>query len=208
MNQDKQPQKPFGFRKALLLICINLAIMFAILMVISFGVMPGWLSDITGHNNRVVVPNVIGMTADEALFDIDAQGLRPMIVDTVFSDGHKPGVVLDQLPEGNLPVKPGRIVYLTINSYTTQSFPFPDVAELSSRQAISELEDQYYVVDSLIKLPYEFDDLVLNVTLSASGKTPQPGEMYPKRTHVKLYVGSTTVAIQGENEEMDDIFFE
>lgn len=209
MTDDNQPKKSHKIRNTLLWISLNIVLMFAIVGIVSFYVMPGWLSDITGHEQRVTVPAVVGLTADEAELLIQEQGLRPMVIDTVFSDGHLPGVVLEQLPEGKLPVKPGRIVYLTINSYTTQEFPFPDIEQLSSRQAISELEDQYYVVDSIILEPYEFDDLVLSVdVVGRDKKAPKVGEMFAKRTHVVLHVGSTTVEVEGKTEETEDAFFE
>jgi len=142
---------------------------------------------------------------------VQERGLVPMIVDTLFSDGHTPGAVLDQLPEGNLPVKPGRFVYLTINSYTTQTFAFPDVIQHSSRQARSELDDQFFLVDSIRYEPYEFDDLVLQVLASdgkQKGKDMTIGAHYPKRTHVTLVVGSTHVEVEAVNEESESSFFE
>lgn len=45
------------------------------------------------------------------------------------------GIVLDQLPEGGVEVKPGRTVYITINSFRQKMVPVPYVAGRSLRQA-------------------------------------------------------------------------
>jgi len=207
MTQDKNPLLK-RMKRASIIIAINLAVMVVIVCILSFWVTPNFLHEVTDHDARVIVANVVGEDADAAVTQLAEQGLNPLVIDTIFSDGHKPGVVLDQLPEGNLPVKPGRNVYLTINSYTTQSFAFPDVVQQSSRQARSELDDQYFVVDSVIYEPYKFDDLVLNVYASGTQTPMVVGKEYPKRTHVVLVVGSTTVSVEAENDETEDAFFE
>lgn len=190
------------------LLSLNLFLMIAIGCLISFWLIPDYLHTLTGHDERVTVPSVISQDADDAVAMIAERGLVPMIVDTVFSDSHAPGTVIEQLPEGNLPVKPGRNVYLTINSYTTQNFTFPEVLQLSSRQARSELDDQFFVVDSVRYEPYEFDDLVIDVVSSKDDKPMEAGKEYPKRTHVVLVVGSTQVDIKAENDETESSFFE
>lgn len=207
MTEDQKPMSR-RVRRAAIVLAINAAVMVAIVCLLSFFVAPDFLHDITDHDARVTVTDVVGQDADDAVALLSAQGLHPLVIDTIFSDGHKPGVVLDQLPEGNLPVKPGRNVYLTINSYTTQNFVFPDVVQQSSRQARSELDEQFFVVDSVIFKPYRFDDLVLDVYASGSERSMEVGKEYPKRTHVVLVVGSTTVNIEAENDENEDAFFE
>lgn len=204
---NKQPSFKKRIGRSTLIILVNIAAMVAIVCVLSFWYMPSRLHDITGHDERIVIMNVVGMDADDAVEKLQAQGVVPQVIDTIFSDGHKPGVVLDQLPEGNLPVKPGRYVYLTINSYTTQMFTLPDVIDHSNRQARSELEDQFFVVDSVRYQPYEFDELVLEVVSSADGKQMKAGQEYPKRTHVVMVVGSTTVEVEARNEESENDFF-
>jgi len=205
-EENKERLKRVGRSTGIL--TLNVVAMIIIIYVASFWIIPGFLSGITDHDARVTVSDVVGMDADEAIAQISAQGLVAIVVDTVFTDGHKAGIVLDQLPEGNLPVKPGRNVYLTINSYTTQNFAFPDVVQQSSRQARSELEDQFFVVDSIILKPYRFDDLVLDVRDSNTDKSMMVGKKYPKRTHVVMVVGSSTVHIKPENDENEDAFFE
>ena len=190
------------------IILLNLVIMVLVVLGVTLLWMPNWLNQITGHDYRVVVPAVIGQTADSAIVHLEAAGLHPMVIDTIYSDGCQPGEVIEQLPEGNLPVKPNRIVYLTINAYDVQKMVFPDVIQWSSRQAQSHLRELRFVADSIVYEPYEFDDLVLSVTSRYGHREMEVGELYPIRTHLILHVGSTSVAVEAKNDTTESAFFE
>ncbi len=60
------------------------------------------------------------------------------------------GIVLDQLPEGGVEVKPGRTVYITINSFRQKMVPVPYVAGRSLRQAKNMLESRGLEIGELI----------------------------------------------------------
>lgn len=195
-------------RKKIIIIALNLLAMLIIVLAFTLLWVPGWLNEITGHDQRVVVPAVVGTTADEAITALEGAGLRPMVIDTVYSDGCQPGEVIEQLPEGNLPVKPNRIVYLTVNAYDVQKVTFPDVVQWSSRQAQSLLTELRFVADSVVYEPYEFDDLVLRVTDMSGTHEMVVGGKYPVRTHVILHIGSTKTEEVLENEELENSQFE
>ena len=191
------------------IIVLNIVIMLLIVLGVTLLWLPNWLNDLTGHDNRVVVPVVTGLVADSAIARLQQSSLQPMVIDTIYSDGCVPGEVIEQLPEGNLPVKPNRVVYLTINAFDVQKVVFPDVIQWSSRQAQSHLRELRFVADSIIYEPYEFDDLVLSVTaLHGRKKEMEVGQLYPIRTHVVLHVGSKTKVIESRNESTEDAFFQ
>jgi len=183
---------------------INVAIMVAIALVIIFS-LTTWLKSYTHHNESVKVPEVIGLSDEEAFAYLENAGLRPMIIDSLYADA-KPGAVIEQLPEGGLPVKLGRIVYLTVNAKSVRMIKMVDVEDFSSRQAKSLLREAGFVVDSIKYEPHEFDDLVLRARVG--GETAVAGREYPIHTHVTLIVGSTQVAITPENDETEDAWFE
>lgn len=189
------------------IILLNLVIMLLIVLGVTLWWLPNWLNDVTGHNEKVVVPLVVGSTVETAMQQLEAKGLRPMVIDTVYSDGSQPGEVLEQLPEGNLPVKPNRIVYLTINAFDVLQVTFPDIIEYSSRQAQSELRALRFVADSIRYEPYDTDDQVLRVTNLSTHKEMQAGEVYPVRTKVILHVGSTQLEVEGKTEESESGFY-
>lgn len=184
----------------------NVAIMIALVLVI-LTCLTYWLNSYTHHNESVVMPNVIGMTDDEAIYYLEKAGLKPMVIDSIYGDADATlGAVIEQLPEGGLPVKNGRIVYLTINAKTVQMIKMVDVVNYSTRQARSELSQAKFIVEKIEYKPCEFDDLVLEV--KHGDKVLLPGEMLPIRTRVTLVVGSTQVEITPENDESEDVFFE
>lgn len=195
-------------RNSILLILLNIAVMVAVVLCVTIFVLPGWLNSVTGHDIARRVPNVVGLTSQQAIERIAAADLRPMVIDTVYSDGRMPGEVIEQLPEGNLPVKPNRIVYLTINAFDVRQVTFPDVVQWSSRQAISYLRELNFVADSIKYEPYDFDDLVLSVTSLETGKDMKPGTQYPVKTHLVVHVGSTQTEIEAVNDSDDEAFFE
>ncbi|MDD6787323.1 MAG: PASTA domain-containing protein [Bacteroidales bacterium] len=183
---------------------INVVIMIALVAVILYG-LTYWLNSYTRHNESIKVPEVVGLSDDEAIYYLEKAGLKPMIIDSLYADA-VPGSVIEQLPEGGLPVKNGRIVYLTINAKTVRMIKMVEVLDHSTRQARSLLNEAGFVVDSIQLEPYEFDDLVLDVRVGNSKALP--GEKYPIRTHVTLVVGSTQVEINPENDESEEVFFE
>ncbi len=195
-------------KHSVLIVLANLLVMLGVVLAVTLFWLPGWLNNITGHDAKVTVPAVVGSTASNAIEALEAEGLRPMVIDTVYSDGCQPGEVIEQLPEGNLPVKPGRIVYLTINAFDVQKVLFPDVIQWSSRQAQSYLKELKFVTDSIKYEPYEFDDLVLSVTEFETGEEMRVGNQYPIRTHIILHVGSTQVDVEVKNDSTESSFFE
>jgi beta-lactam-binding protein with PASTA domain len=161
------------------------------MVVIVIGLIWGvtrWLNSYTHHDESVRVPVVAGMTAEEAALALQDVGLVPMVIDSVYTNV-APGAVIEQLPEGNLPVKLGRIVYLTINARSRKMVVMPDLHDWSSRQAKSRLVEAGFVVDSVKLVPYEYDDLVMDIT--AGGVSVRPGRQYPVQTHLVLHVGTT-----------------
>ena len=185
-TSDK-PRATGCLRTGLRALFISLVAMVLIVGGIIYGVIK-WLDSYTHHDESVRVPVVIGTTAEEAMASIADAGLNPMIVDSVYSNA-APGSVIEQLPEGNLPVKLDRIVYLTINARSRQMVTLPDLHDWSSRQAKSRLVEAGFVVDSIKYEPYEYDDLVLGIT--AGTETLVAGHKYPIRTHMVLHVGTT-----------------
>lgn len=192
-----------GCRTAFWAFLISIVAMVVIVVVLIMCT-TGWLSSYTHHGESVRVPAVIGMSAEEAEAAIADAGLTPMIVDSVYSDA-QPGSVIEQLPEGTLPVKLGRIVYLTINARSRRMVVMPDLHEWSSRQATSRLVEAGFVVDSIAYEPYEYDDLVLSIT---NGSQPVlAGHKYPARMHVVLHVG-TTREVEELTDDDDTVGFE
>lgn len=195
-------KKHMSFWKILLL---NLSLM-ALAVAGLLWLLSSFLASYTHHDESVKVPELIGIPSDEAIAYLESIGLNGMVVDSVYSDA-RPGVVIEQTPVATLPVKKGRIIYLTANAKTQRMVRLANVIEWSSRQALSKLREQGFIVDSVRQVPHEFDDLVLGVNFP-KGKELEAGCEYPFHTHVVVRVGSSHAAIEAENEEAEEAWLE
>lgn len=94
----------------------------------------------TRHGARRTVPDFSGIPLDRAQRLAREHDLDLAVNDSLFVPAYEGGIVLDQLPEGGVEVKPGRTVYVTINSFRQKRVPVPYVAGRSLRQAKNMLE--------------------------------------------------------------------
>jgi hypothetical protein len=70
----------------------------------------------TKHGSSKVVPSVENTSYSEAVELLHDEGFRVEIRDSLYLDDVKPGYVVEQFPKGNSVVKPGRKIFLYINS--------------------------------------------------------------------------------------------
>ncbi|MEG0807392.1 MAG: PASTA domain-containing protein [Alistipes sp.] len=104
----------------------------------------------TRHGAHRTVPDFSGIALDQAEVLADEHGLNLQINDSLFVPAYEGGIVLAQLPEAGVEVKPGRTIYITINSFREKMVPVPYVASRSLRQAKNMLEIAGLEIDELI----------------------------------------------------------
>lgn len=167
-------------------------ILFNFLLIILAGVGVVWMSLIaldiwTGHGKYEVVPDMKGLSYNQATTALYAAGLNAELSDSIYDEGTKPGTVIEQSPRANTKVKPNRTVYLTINAFSPKMITIPRLSDMSLRQARSTLEG---IGIKHIKVRYvvsEYKDLVLGAKFN--GITLQPGARIPVNATVTLEVG-------------------
>ena len=121
------------------IIWVNLLAMFLIIVAIAVGIWIG-LERYTMHGVEITVPNVKGMRVYDARQTLERQGLVAVVTDSGYNKTLPSGTVLEQTPANNSQVKPGREIYLTINTTRTPTLPMPDIADNSSlREAEARL---------------------------------------------------------------------
>lgn len=205
LNEDKTPTAPkkkMSFWKVLL---INFALMGVVVALLLWG-LSSYLSSYTHHDERIEVPELTGVLGEDAEYYLESIGLKSLVLDSVYTDA-RPGTVVEQTPVAGLPVKKGRIIYLTLNAKSVRMVKLVDVREWSSRQAQSKLRELGFVIDSVRQVPCEFDDLVLGVN-ATGGSELVPGREYPYHSHVVVRVGSTHVAMVAENDSTESAWLE
>ena len=116
----------------------------------------------TRHSARRTVPDFVGLKMNDAEYFAGRRDLQIIINDSLHVSAYPGGVVLDQLPKGGTVVKPGRKVYVTINSVRQQMVDVPYVAGRSLRQAKNMLETAGLTID---RLEYA-EDMATNYVLA------------------------------------------
>ncbi len=93
---------------------------------------------------EVKVPDVVGMTADEAARTLGAAGLQSESVQV--ENEAEPGTVVDQSPAAGTPVAPGSQVTVMVSTGVTQTL-VPKVVGLTEADATATLEEAGYKVE-------------------------------------------------------------
>jgi len=146
-----------------------------------------YLKNYTLHGESLEVPDFTGMSIDDLDRFFKANALRYEIIDSVYSDVHERGVVVNQTPPPESKVKKNRKLYLTVNATQPPMVTMRDMVGLSKRQAISMLTAMGLQVDSLVYQP----DICLDCVLDQryKGKHVSQGTRIQKGEKVSLVLG-------------------
>lgn len=143
----------------------------------------------TRHGARRTVPDFSGIPLPEAQRLARQNDLELKINDSLFVPAYEGGIVLDQLPKGGVEVKPGRKVYITINSFRQKMVPVPYVAHRSLRQAKNMLEIAGLEIGELVYRADMATNYVLDQFVGDRQITPSTRMEAEMGSGVKLYVG-------------------
>lgn len=143
----------------------------------------------TRHGARRVVPELTGIPLAEAERLARKHDLELIVNDSLYVTIYEGGIVLDQLPEPEVEVKPGRKVYITINSFSQKMVPLPYVAGRSLRQAKNMLEIAGLEIDKLVYRSDMATNYVLEESYRGEAVTRNSNRMAEAGSGVTLYVG-------------------
>jgi beta-lactam-binding protein with PASTA domain len=113
--------------KTILLAAIVLAVYLFLSMVFT-----GWY---TRHGQSIKVPKVSGMPIENATELLDDNDLELVIIDSVYNEDMKPNTIVEQDPLPDLNVKPGRKIYVTVNTGIVPKVKMPKLINGSSNLA-------------------------------------------------------------------------
>ena len=86
----------------------------AVLGLVGFVALNVGLRGFTRHSERIAVPAVVGLDRTGAAVALEAAGLRPVVIDSLYNAKGQPGAVVEQDPGAGVEVKGTRNVYLTV----------------------------------------------------------------------------------------------
>lgn len=179
---QKKPACPH--RSPLFHVGMILAIILVMALVAHFVMQMG-----TRHGARCRVPDFAGMPLKEASALAHKQGLKLHINDSLFVPAYQGGIILDQLPEVGVEVKPGRTVYITINSFRQKMVPIPYIAGRSLRQAKNMLEIGGLGIEELVYREDMATNYVLEEWFDGVQITAESQMEAEMGSGVTLYVG-------------------
>src|SRR5690606_25295311 len=144
------------------------------------------LSWITGHGRELVVPDLVGLHADEAIEALESQGYD-IDIDSMFDPNKKPLVVLEQQPDKGATVKEGRTVCLVLNNVSSPTIKMPNLVNLSFRSAEMLLKSNKLMLGDTVMKP----DLAEGAVLAQlfRGKEIAAGTSIPQGSRIDLVIG-------------------
>ena len=144
----------------------------------------------TMHGKEVTVPELRGLQTRTAKQRLLECGLEGIVNDSGFVRNQPAGTVLEQTITPNRKVKPGRIVYLTVNSGNMPTIALPDLADNSSlREAQSRLSSIGFRLAPVEYIDGE-RDWVYDV--KCHGRSVRAGTRIAADTPITLVVGNGT----------------
>jgi beta-lactam-binding protein with PASTA domain len=157
-----------------------------------------WLESYTHHGNTITVPDFRNMTLEEVHRFVKDKSFRVKVMDSSLFDPAKPAhIVIEQEPSPGKKVKENRTVYLSITRSQAPRIHFPDLEDVSLRQAEAILKSYGLLTGKITYKP----DLCKNCVLYAevNGHPIKKGDEIPKGTIIDLVlgdgIGNTRIAV-------------
>lgn len=117
----------------------NLLAMMAVVAALIVGLWYG-LEVYTRHDKGIEVPNLVNMYYSKALLLVENEQLAITVTDSAYNKRLPANCILAQTPGPGMKVKPGHVIYVTVNSLSSPSFIIPDVVDnCSYREAEARL---------------------------------------------------------------------
>ncbi len=186
--------------KTILLAILVLAVYLFLSMVFT-----GWY---TRHGQSIKVPKVSGMPIENATELLDDNDLELVIIDSVFNEDMKPNTVVEQDPQPDLSVKPGRKIYVTVNTGIVPKVKMPKLINGSSNLAKVLLQNSGLKLGRVDSVKSTFGPGLV-IRQKFKGRDIAPNTQLEKGSIIDIIVSkkmslSDTNAIQPEQIETTD----
>ena len=146
-----------------------------------------WLRLYTHHNQAISVPNLTGLTFDEADDVVSSRKLNIEVLDSIYATDMPRGTVVKQNPVPNSKVKVRRRIFVTMNAVKPEKVFMPNLVSLSDRQAILALENAGLELGEISYKP----DFAVNSVLQQKidGSVIEEGTKIEKGSEIDLVLG-------------------
>ncbi len=148
-------------------------------LTVNYWIMPNY----TRHGVTVGVPDTKNLSFKQAKQVLQQENLQAERVVQRYNPQLPRNVVVDQQPAPNRNVKPGRRVYLTVNSGEAPYYKVPDLIHLSRRQAINQIEANQLEVGEI-----QVDSIPSPYKNTVTRQKPSPEDSVRQGTEINLWV--------------------
>lgn len=191
MTDRPDKQLPTGFAKKHPII-INLAIIVAV-AILGICIVYFSIAIFTKHGESDTVPGVENMSYTEAIKILHEEGFKVDIRDSLYKDDVKPGFVIEQFPKAGSTVKPGRKIFLYINSVHPKEVVIDDdnhplenaLKSFSYRSAMAKLQELGFKNIKVVKI---LGDNECVAKIIANGETVKKMQKVPVNAQIILQV--------------------
>ena len=156
-----------------------------------------WLKSYTNHGITIKVPDLVGLSLNDANKILQKNKLVYKIQDsTNYNPKFKAGAIIEQEPMAGFKVKENRKIYLILNPMDYKKIPFPDVIRKTFRQAKPSLESLGFKIGDII---YE-DDLGKNEIIEVRFKNKKilPSDLIRKTSVIDIVLGNGKLSSDSE----------
>jgi beta-lactam-binding protein with PASTA domain len=161
-----------------------------------------WLDSNTRHGQQIAVPDVSGMTLEEAQAALGERQLAFAILDTSSYNPNYPyQTVIEQIPASGALVKQERKIYLSINRSGYKMTVIPYIVGKTLRQAEPALRSAGFKVGKLTYKKYIAEDEVLSMTFR--NRSLKQGDQLPLTSIIDLELGDGTGGFKVEALDRD-----
>ena len=183
-GQTEAPVQKGGFWNNWMVRNILLALIAFVLLLVGSYI---GLNVLTHHGQELEVPDLTNMKVREAQYTAEVEGLKVLVVDSVYIRRMGRGLVYSQNPKAGSKVKKGRRILLTINSIIPKKVQMPNLVGFSMRQAKAELLSRGLNLGKLIYV----EDMATNNVLRQlrHNREIRPGRMIESGSDIDLVVG-------------------
>ncbi|MBM3937542.1 MAG: PASTA domain-containing protein [Sphingomonadales bacterium] len=157
----------------------------------------------TRHGDAILVPNVLKMKPFEAEEKLSSMDLGMKIIDTVYIDNMKPGVIVEQTPESNDDVKSGRVVYVTVNATSRPRVKMPKLTDCSLNLAKALLKNAGLVLGTVSKEYSEYGNNLVTAQ-RVGGRSIEAGEKVLKGTVVDITIIDSEISPNSDSTSVED----
>lgn len=176
---------------------LHLALILVAFMALAYVFFYWWLPSTTKHGEVIPVPELKGLSYQEAEAMLKASKLRIKLFDSTYQSNFAPQSIVNQFPKTGEKVKSERTIYVTINTVAVPSVKMPKLVGSSQKAAEMTLKSYGLQVGNISYTYSPNQGEVLRQTVN--GIDIAPGASVKKNTAVDLLVSlgksNATVAI-------------